>query len=661
MNWQRMVYNLRRLLVRPEDVTWNTGGAEERVGAARIDPFAILGPCADVAAYFAAVRLGASAELAQLSGFVLAALLNLGSLLRALLRGAIQLPSGRALVILAVTLLAFFLRSGVFGLLTDVGRWPAQAAIGIAAIGTALALRSGYAYCASGASLRLGSGKDWRTGALGLIWCAWLLRLIYCSQIDLLPTESYYWNYSRHLDFGYLDHPPMVAWLIRAGTAAFGNTEFGVRIGALGASLVAAFFTYRLTRNLFAEPGGWPAVLLLQTLPFFFLSGMVMTPDAPLTAAWAGSLYFLERALIGGQRRSWWGAGICLGLGLLSKYTIGLLLVSTCLFMMADSRARIWWRRVEPYGAALLALAIFAPVIHWNAQHEWASFAFQSSRRLAEPQHFALHRFIGSAIVLLTPAGFLALTGLIRTRASMSGPDKTAGPHVWRFVQFSVAVPLATFAVFSIFHQMKFDWAGAPWVAAVPALAFGMVEPGKFWANRLGACIRGAWTPTLLALLLFDGFRFYYFAFGIPGLGYGQHPDNIPVGWRELGGQIHAEAKLAADSSGSAPLIVGMDRNFLASELAFYAPDPDTAANETASAHLFGQTGLMYEYWFPPAAQRGRTLLLVGWHSEDLDSPQVRTAVETRAPIHEGELRRHGTLIRRYYYRFVYGYHGLPP
>jgi dolichol-phosphate mannosyltransferase len=48
---------------------------------------------------------------------------------------------------------------------------------------------------------------------------------------ELLPEEAYYWNYSRHLDIGYLDHPPMVAWLIRLGTMVFGQNEFGVRIG----------------------------------------------------------------------------------------------------------------------------------------------------------------------------------------------------------------------------------------------------------------------------------------------------------------------------------------------------------------------------------------------------------------------------------------------
>ncbi|HEY2463316.1 MAG TPA: glycosyltransferase family 39 protein [Steroidobacteraceae bacterium] len=619
----------------------------------------MLAPCVDLIAYFAVVGFGASAERGQITGFALAAVMNLGSLLRARLRHALHWTLGRHLVLIAVALLAFSLRCGVFGLLTNVFNWPARAAIGFAVIAATAVMRSGLVYCAEGASLRLGGGKDWRTGALGLMLCAWLLRLIYCGQIELLPTEAYYWNYSRHLDFGYLDHPPMVALLISAGTAVFGNTEFGVRIGALCLSFATAFFVYRLTRNLFGEPSAWIAVLFTQTLPFFFFTGgMVMTPDAPLTAAWAASLYYLERALIAKHVRAWWAAGICLGLGMLSKYTIGLLGAAVCLFMLLDVRSRIWYRRAEPYGAALLAVAIFSPVIIWNAEHEWASFAFQSTRRLAEKHQFALPMFIVSAIVLVTPTGIAAATALLRRSAPPGATeDATDRQRTWRFLQISLGAPLGAFAAFSLFHDMNLDWPGPAWIAAVPVMALGVVHVCDSGARRLAAGVRAAWLPTLLALLLFNGIRFHYFAVGIPGLGYGQEPENVPVGWRELGRQIH---NIAKDAAGD-PLIVGMDRYFLASELAFYAPNPREAARETTSAQLFGRMGLMYERWFPPSAERGRTLLLVAWHAADLDAPEVRAAVEALAPVQAGELRRKGNLIRPYYYRFAYGYRGSPP
>jgi len=228
--------------------------------------------------------------------------------------------------------------------------------------------------------------------------------LVYAGSVELMPEEAYYWNYSRHLDFGYLDHPPMVAWLIRLGTALFGQSEFGVRAGALCCGAVTSVFVYKLARNLFGEAGAVAALLLAQALPYFFLSGCSSRP----TPRWwrhGGLVYFLERALIGNQSRAWWLAGISLGFGMISKYSIAILVPVTMVFMVWDSPSRRWWRRADPYVAALLAFAIFSPVLVWNAQHEWASFAFQTSRRLAEAPQFALHKLIGSIIVLMTRQG----------------------------------------------------------------------------------------------------------------------------------------------------------------------------------------------------------------------------------------------------------------
>ena len=652
-----MIRTLRRFLARPEDLAQCTDMSEDVTSRSGVDPLAVLAPIADLITFLTAVWFETSVDRAQMLGFSFAAVICLGSLMRARLRRALNWTIGRYGVVMAVILLAFFFRNGLFGLLTNVFGLPVPAAVGFAVIATAALMRAGVVYCAGGSSLRLGEGKNWRSGALALMLLAYLLRLIYCSQIDLLPTEAYYWNYSRHLDFGYLDHPPMVASLIRGGTAVFGNTEFGVRIGALCSNLIAALFMFRLARNLFGEASAWVAVVLMQTLPFFFLSGMVMNPDAPLTAAWTASLYYLERALIAQRDRAWWGVGLCIGLGLFSKYTIALLGASVALFMALDSRSQMWWRRPQPYGAALLAAAIFFPVILWNAGHDWASFAFQGSRRLAEKHTFGLPLLLASPFLLLSPTGAIAATILLRRRASSHlVTESTDRQRAWHFQQISLGPPLVVFTVFSLFHEILADWLGPVWIAALPCMAYCIVHAGDIWAGGLFARLRGVWLPTLLVLLLFDGLRFQYFAVGIPGLGYGDHPETIPVGWRELGRQVHTIAQHAA----SRPLIVGMDRYFLASELAFYAPDPNAAVSEVTAAHLFGHVGLMYERWTSPAAERGRALLLISWDADDLDSPEVRAGVEELGPLQEGELRRDERFVRRYYYRFAFGYLGTP-
>ncbi len=665
MKWLATLPYVRRLIGKP-------GGVALR--DARIDPFTLLGPLGDVLAYGALVAAGASSARSQSISFLIATALYYLSY-----RPAAARTSGRSstlwLPLAVVILTAFVLRSGVFALLTSRWGWPGYAAILLAVATTGAVLRPGYAYCRSSTSQIFGSDATSRLGAMGLVVFALALRLIYSGQVELLPEETYYWNYSRHLAFGYLDHPPMVGWLISAGTAVFGDTEFGVRIGALCCGAVASFFLYRLTRDLFGEASALVAVILAQTLPFFFLAGMLMTPDAPLTAAWAAALYFLERALIGGRSEAWWRAGLCLGLGLLSKYTIGLLGLSMVIFMLLDSRSRCWFRRWEPYGAALLALAVFSPVIIWNYENDWASFAFQTSRRLADRPQFALHKLIAGALVLLTPTGLVSAALLLLRRthtadgrqasvdgsgASVDGRDASADEaRKWRFMQVAVGVPLSVFAVFSLRHEVKLDWTGAPWVAAVPALAYGIVHSAQAVQTGLRAWIRAAWAPTLTVLVLFYAAGLYYLALGIPGVGYSKHSELIPVGWQDFGARIRQLADQTERTTGKAPLLVGMDRYAIASELAFYAPDRAKSVSEATSAHLFGQVGLMYERWFPANRQEGRMLLLIAWDRGDLTSERVTSSVEGLDPIEEGVIMRDDRVIRHYYYRLAHDYRGI--
>jgi len=500
-----------------------------------------------------------------------------------------------------------------------------------------------------------GADVHWRALLVTLVGYAFFLRVFYCGQIELLPEETYYWNYSRHLDIGYLDHPPMVAWLVRMGTLLFGDTEFGVRFGALCCGTVSSWFIYALTRNVFGESSALLALGLAQVLPFFFLAGMLMTPDAPLTAAWAASMYFLERALIAGRPRAWIWAGLSMGLGLLSKYTIALLGAGTFLFMVLDPASRRWFRRWEPYAAVGIAAAVFTPVLLWNAEHEWASFAFQTSRRLAEAPRFSLHRLVAAALVLLSPTGLLAAGAALGGGPSVPGAtsvdDSTLRPR--RFMRIAVLVPLSVFAVFSLRHEVKLDWTGAPWAAALPLMAFG-AEPHA--PGRMSRWLRAAWPATLTCLLLVYGAFFYHLVVGIPGLGLTSHTELVPVGWRDFGRQIDGVADAVRARYGDDLLVVGMDRYAIASERAFYSRDRSKAVAETSSWHLFGGMGLMYERWFPAERQAGRTLLLVGWDAADLAAAHLQSHVSGLEPLQEGTLVRDGRVVRRYYYRVAHGY-----
>ena len=225
-----------------------------------------------------------------------------------------------------VFLLVLLLRSAIFSIVIENWRWAAGAAIMSAALISAALLFVG-------AVLFVFSRPDaadihrtrWRMITVVIVAYVLLLKIVFMGLVNVIPEEAYYWNYAQHLDIGYLDHPPMVAWLIWLSTSLFGNSEFSVRLPAVLALIIAAIFMFRLTVNLCDRAAAFRCVLLLAVLPIYFGVGFFITPDAPLYAAWAGCLYFLERALVADNRRAWCGVGLCIGLGMLAKYTIALL------------------------------------------------------------------------------------------------------------------------------------------------------------------------------------------------------------------------------------------------------------------------------------------------------------------------------------------------
>jgi dolichol-phosphate mannosyltransferase len=596
----------------------------------------LLAPLIDVAAFCLFVSAGLSLRAGNTYAFAIGYALSL--LLRWREMSA-EHPAAQWRLLLRsaiVGFMALFLRAGVLALLVQRWGWPPQVSI-------LFAMALGLSVTAPG----------WRNLAIGLIAYAFVLRVVYAGSVELMPEETYYWNYSRHLDFGYLDHPPLVAWLIRMATAVFGQTEFGVRAAALAAGIVTSIFVYRLARNLFGEASALAALLLAQALPYFFLSGLLMTPDALMVAAWAGALYFLERALIGNKPRAWYLVGVCLGIGMISKYSIALLAPATLAFMLWDPKSRRWWRRSEPYLGAFIALAIFSPVIIWNAQHEWASFAFQTSRRLAEAPQFALHKLIASILVLITPTGLLAVLALPFGRPADDPGHEAARRR--RLFGLAIAVPLAVFAAFSLRHEVKLDWTGALRTAALPALGFAMIN-GDAKAARFDRWIRAAWTPTILIMMLIYGAGLQYLVLGLPGVGYDKHIEAIPVGWRDLSAHIAKTAGIYRKINGSDVLIVGMDRYAIASEIAFYGGAHRSVGLETANSHLFGGMGLMYTQWLPPKALEHRNLLLVAWSSGELEDKLIDARVARLGPIEDEVLMRNGILIRHYYHRLAFDY-----
>ncbi|MCX5657998.1 MAG: glycosyltransferase family 39 protein, partial [Candidatus Omnitrophica bacterium] len=280
----------------------------------------------------------------------------------------------------------------------------------------------------------------------------------------------------------------MVAWLIKFGTLVFKHSEFDVRFGAFVSWFVAAGFCFGFARNMFDKKTAFQTVLFISLLPlFFFVAGFFIMPDVPLLAAWAGALFFLERALLADRRLAWWGVGICFGLGMFSKYTIVLLGLAILLFILLDKPSRRWLLCSEPYVAMILAVIIFTPVIFWNANNNWASFFFQSIRRFSAGPKFSLPTLIGSALILLTPLGAIGVVQPIfnkRIWSDQTGTFETSALRKRLFSLVFTLVPLFMFALFSIKHQPKLNWTCPIWLAILPAFAKYSLPDESFTSFR---------------------------------------------------------------------------------------------------------------------------------------------------------------------------------
>src|SRR6266849_6260357 len=248
------------------------------------------------------------------------------------------------------------------------------------------------------------------------------LRVIYASQIDLRTDEAYYWTWSKENVLSFLDHPPMIAWFIRFGTAIFGDTNLGVRFAGILAMLVTQLLLADIVRRVTHDVRAIVlAVLTPEAALYYGLLMAKVSPDVALIPFAVAMIWALIRLNESGNPRWWLAAGVFAGLALLSKFTVVMLIPAVLAFMLVpDWRGR---SLLSPYPwlAALIALVLFLPVLIWNAQHDWASFRFQLVRATAT--HELSLRTVADFIGLQ-----LGLVGFILLPVVLSGVALTA----WR-------------------------------------------------------------------------------------------------------------------------------------------------------------------------------------------------------------------------------------
>ena len=485
--------------------------------------------------------------------------------------------------------------------------------------------------------------------SLGLLGLALVLRLVAMHGVVLTPEEAYYWMYAQHPALSYFDHPPMVAWVILAGTWVFGDTEFGVRIVGNLLMCAASVLLYLYGRMWYGRQAGLLAAAALLVFPVYFGAGFIATMDAPLMFFWTACLLGVSLALRTDRPAWWYLAGAAMGAAMLSKYTGVFLGVGGALAVIGTPRYRRHLRTVHPYLAALSALVIFAPVIAWNAQHDWASFRFQSVGRfgrgsfdIADPL-----RFIWLQVVVATP---VLLIGTILLSARLLRRRRLTAPRWW--IAFCFGLPLlAVMAYSSLRHTIHINWTLPAYLSLLPAVAHWAGIAARHARVKRGRRdgLRGlAWTAAV-CLIINVGMMGYLLA-GQPRLwtisAFGP--------WRELAVLVEEYEDRMEAETGQEPLIVAAGKYRLASVLAFYRTPLEEdvpAARFTSSRWLLGGSGLGFAYWLRPEDWLGKPMVCVG-HGAGL-AGQIKGRFDRAEIIDDSRLRSLGYEAAR-----CYGYRG---
>lgn len=364
-------------------------------------------------------------------------------------------------------------------------------------------------------------------------------------------AEALYFCYALHPAAGYLDHPPMIGWLIAAATAALGDSPGAVRLVPALCHAAALAGAYVLGRDAFrSREAGFGAVAALALIPMVTVGGMAAAPDAPASALWLWTGVALSRALRRARedrrRASWLDApvvGVLIGATFLAKHT-GALLVASALMALSHPAHRRLLRGPGPALAALACLAVVSPVVLWNHAHGWASVLHRLvwTQQGFGPSLATLGATVGGQLLYLGPPMAVALgwalVALVRDRGD---PE--------RHLLLSLAAPplLFTAALCLCSPAAEPHWTAQGWLAV--AVAAGGLMPRRGERTRAASAV--LWSAVALLAAALVALHLAVFTTLLPdALGARRYEPRHDLstelhGWPEV-----AEAALAARSPG---------------------------------------------------------------------------------------------------------------
>jgi Dolichyl-phosphate-mannose-protein mannosyltransferase len=364
-----------------------------------------------------------------------------------------------------------------------------------------------------------------------------VLRLVGAAWTPLTFDEAYYWIWSKHLAFGYYDHPPGVALVIRLGTLIAGDTELGVRLVSILLALPMSFAVYRSAEILFGgQRVAATATILLNVTLMAAVGTLIVTPDSPLLVASSFVLFFLAKVLESGRGAWWLAVGAAAGLALVSKYTALFFGPAILIWLISVPGLRRWLLSPWLYFGGLVALAVFSPVIFWNADHHWVSFIKQLGRgEVAGFKPGFIAELIPTQIAFATPLvfslGAMGLYALARREGGALASRALINAMFWTITLY--------FLWQSLHARVEANWFAPvyPPLAIAAAAAANVTRWERIPQRVVDFCLRWA-AP--VGILMFAGLLVQANTGVLTGYRRDATVRSVGVGWETLAANIEA-------------------------------------------------------------------------------------------------------------------------
>jgi 4-amino-4-deoxy-L-arabinose transferase-like glycosyltransferase len=406
----------------------------------------------------------------------------------------------------------------------------------------------------------------------------------------------------------------------------FGSINLAIRIPSITITVVTSFFVYDIIHYFSKdEKKSFWGLALFNFLPIFSMGAIMTLPDTPLMFFYSLALWLFVKIIFENKGRYWYYLGVVVGLGFLSKYNMVLVYPSVFFFLVFSKEDRHWLKRKEPYIAFLISLLFFIPVILWNKNNDWSSFAFHLKDRQKKtfrfrPKYF--FRFLLAQLLVASPVLFYAFwSDLVKNYKKR---------EVKLLAWFSLPI-FIIFGISSLSNASKIHWTAMAFIPMIIISALYKSWKPKFEKVAIGFAV-------VLTVLI-------YIQALYPLIPMEDDITNDMYGWEKAGAAV--SQMLDEDSN----YFLFSNRYQTTSQLSFYLPNKEYVYSLNTRTEMF-------DFWEDEDKLIGKNGIFVTQTFYEVNPEKLydfdKIELVKTIPIYRG-----GKLAREYFIYKCYNYKGL--